>query len=154
MSTDKLPYTASYQPPLFTIDEIASYIDSLQEAMEELSAMLHLERKKMNAFKSALLENDVLKLLNELYNIDKDRPEYLATLEILKECGVVVLIRKVLWGEDVNDWCLSVALGRMIPGFEMLVEKYPELILDEARTVTMKLSNLTRQADTLRSEKK
>lgn len=130
----------------YTMDDLAKLINALHQAMEDLSNMLCLQRKTLNVLRVQVLENDVLHLINEHYSADKNRLEHESSLDILKQSGAVTLIKKILWSDDLTDWCLSVALEKMIPGLEVLVEKYPDIVMDDAYLTTMKIFGRARQA--------
>uniref|UniRef100_UPI00403F604F hypothetical protein n=1 Tax=Herbaspirillum sp. DW155 TaxID=3095609 RepID=UPI00403F604F len=81
------------------------------------------------------LEEAILRLFDETFGPRPDTLERQMSMSLIAEIGPAAFVQKVLWGEEISDIALTIALERMLPALDMLVEAHPEAFLRQANSV-------------------
>ncbi|MBP0599031.1 hypothetical protein J8I26_12990 [Herbaspirillum sp. LeCh32-8] len=81
------------------------------------------------------LENAIAQIFEEVFGPRTDTLERQMSMRLISEIGPAAFVQKVLWGEEISDIALTIALERMIPALEKLVEEYPTAFLEQANSV-------------------
>lgn len=81
------------------------------------------------------LEAAIAQIFEEAFGPRTDTLERQMSMRLISEIGPAAFVQKVLWGEEISDIALTIALERMIPALEKLVEEYPTAFLEQANSV-------------------
>ncbi len=81
------------------------------------------------------LEDAIMKIFDEVFGPRTDTLERQMSMSLISEIGPVTFVQKVLWGEEITDIALTIALERMLPALEQLVEQYPQAFLQQADAI-------------------
>lgn len=81
------------------------------------------------------LEEAILRIFDETFGPRPDTLERQMSMSLIAEIGPAAFVQKVLWGEEISDIALTIALERMLPALELLVEAYPCAFLKQANSV-------------------
>ncbi|WP_432240383.1 hypothetical protein [Herbaspirillum robiniae] len=81
------------------------------------------------------LEEAIVHIFEEVFGPRTDTIERQMSMRLISEIGPAAFVQKVLWGEEISDIALTIALERMIPSLEKLVEEYPTAFLQQANSV-------------------
>ncbi|TQK00066.1 hypothetical protein FB599_4029 [Herbaspirillum sp. SJZ130] len=81
------------------------------------------------------LEHAIVRIFEEIFGPRTDTIERQMSMRLIAEIGPAAFVQKVLWGEEISDIALTIALERMIPSLEKLVEQYPAAFLEQANSV-------------------
>jgi hypothetical protein len=81
------------------------------------------------------LELAIVRIFEEIFGPRTDTIERQMSMRLISEIGPSAFVQKVLWGEEISDIALTIALERMIPSLEKLVEEYPAAFLEQANSV-------------------
>lgn len=84
---------------------------------------------------SAELEAAILRIFDETFGPRTDTLERQMSMSLIGEIGPAAFVQKVLWGEEISDIALTIALERMLPALERLVEVHPRAFLRQANSV-------------------
>ncbi|MBP1318315.1 hypothetical protein [Herbaspirillum sp. 1130] len=126
------------------IDQLRNVISITQKLTEDLGllcAFFEASASKLAALNLQLLYRDLQSSARQCFPPDIAQIEYRTCLEIIAEIGAVRFIQKLLWSEDVSDMALAIALQEFVPYLDILVEKYPGVLMQNAQGVIDKLSN-------------
>lgn len=142
----------SERPPQMRLRTLIDEIGALTLHVQQLSRMTEeardlIERGQMpapadpqslvddvEAFR-ARLEQAITRIFDEVFGPRTDTLERQMSMRLIAEIGPATFVQKVLWGEEISDIALTIALERMIPGLERLVEEYPSAFLTQANSV-------------------
>jgi hypothetical protein len=83
----------------------------------------------------ARLETAIVAIFEEVFGPRTDTIERQMSMRLIAEIGPEAFVQKVLWGEEISDIALTIALERMIPSLEQLVEQYPAAFLSQANSL-------------------
>ena len=78
------------------------------------------------------LEEAIMRIFDEVFGPRIDTLERQMSMSLIAEIGPAAFVQKVLWGEEISDIALTIALERMLPALEQLVEAYPQAFLQQA----------------------
>jgi hypothetical protein len=78
------------------------------------------------------LEEAIMRIFDEVFGPRIDTLERQMSMSLIAEIGPAAFVQKVLWGEEISDIALTIALERMLPALEQLVEAYPKAFLQQA----------------------
>ena len=78
------------------------------------------------------LEEAIMRIFDEVFGPRIDTLERQMSMSLIAEIGPAAFVQKVLWGEEISDIALTIALERMLPALEQLVEAYPQAFLQHA----------------------
>lgn len=81
------------------------------------------------------LEEAILRIFDETFGPRTDTLERQMSMSLIAEIGPAAFVQKVLWGEEISDIALTIALERMLPALELLVEAHPRAFLRQANSV-------------------
>lgn len=81
------------------------------------------------------LEEAIIAIFEEVFGPRTDTLERQMSMSLIDEYGPAAFVQKVLWGEEISDIALTIALERMLPALEQLVEEYPAAFLMQANSV-------------------
>ncbi|WP_284079222.1 hypothetical protein [Herbaspirillum aquaticum] len=81
------------------------------------------------------LEEAILRIFDETFGPRTDTLERQMSMSLIAEIGPAAFVQKVLWGEEISDIALTIALERMLPALELLVETHPRAFLRQANSV-------------------
>ena len=81
------------------------------------------------------LEQAIAGIFEDIFGPRTDTIERQMSMRLIAEIGPAAFVQKVLWGEEISDIALTIALERMIPALEKLVEQYPAAFLQQANSV-------------------
>lgn len=81
------------------------------------------------------LEAAIIAIFEEVFGPRTDTLERQMSMSLIDEYGPAAFVQKVLWGEEISDIALTIALERMLPALEQLVEEYPAAFLMQANSV-------------------
>ncbi|WP_290975247.1 hypothetical protein [Herbaspirillum sp.] len=87
------------------------------------------------------LEYAIAGIFEEIFGPRTDTIERQMSMRLIAEIGPAAFVQKVLWGEEISDIALTIALERMIPALERLVEQYPAAFLEQANSVLDQFKN-------------
>lgn len=87
----------------------------------------HLQRSER-----VQLEEAIMRIFDEVFGPRIDTLERQMSMSLIAEIGPAAFVQKVLWGEEISDIALTIALERMLPALEQLVEAYPQAFLQQA----------------------
>jgi hypothetical protein len=137
------------QPRLRTlIDEISAltlHVQQLSRMAAEAGALV--ERGELPAAPDARrpvgdgeqprqkLERAIVDIFEQVFGPRTDTIERQMSMLLIAEIGPAAFVQKVLWGEEITDIALTIALERMIPALEKLVEEHPAAFLEQANSV-------------------
>ncbi|KAF1037131.1 MAG: hypothetical protein GAK35_03988 [Herbaspirillum frisingense] len=130
------------------IDEISAltlHVQELSRMAEEASGLIESGRMPapvdpqeliddVHAFR-VQLEDAIVRIFEEVFGPRTDTLERHMSMRLISEIGPAAFVQKVLWGEEISDIALTIALERMIPALERLVEEYPTAFLEQANSV-------------------
>lgn len=123
----------------------ADFINRVNDLIYSLAKLekfvRHLNLKLWNRRKEAL-DRDLIDLVNSTFRPRKDLIEYNLSMQRIDEIGSAAFVKKLLWSDDFHDWCLATTLDEIIPSLESLVDKYPDLILDEAAILIARVKSI------------
>jgi len=88
-----------------------------------------------HASRSVDLEDAILRIFDETFGPRTDTLERQMSMSLIAEIGPAAFVQKVLWGEEISDIALTIALERMLPALELLVEAHPRAFLRQANSV-------------------
>ncbi|WP_075256728.1 hypothetical protein [Herbaspirillum camelliae] len=109
-----------------TVNDLAKDVEYLNQIFSHAADVLLAEL-------TVDLENDILRILGQAFDSPDKFTEYQSVSTLLREIGAVKFVRAILWSENTHDLGLAIALESVVPLFEALVEKYPVLLLGQAR---------------------
>ncbi|MBG7621936.1 hypothetical protein I5R65_20900 [Herbaspirillum sp. AP02] len=78
------------------------------------------------------LEEAIMRIFDEVFGPRIDTLERQMSMSLIAEIGPAAFVQKVLWGEEISDIALTIALERMLPALEQLVEAHPQAFLQQA----------------------
>lgn len=81
------------------------------------------------------LEAAIVHIFEQVFGPRTDTIERQMSMRLIAEIGPEAFVQKVLWGEEISDIALTIALERMIPSLEQLVEQYPAAFLSQANSL-------------------
>ncbi|QDD67009.1 hypothetical protein EJD96_00560 [Herbaspirillum seropedicae] len=81
------------------------------------------------------LEAAIMRIFDESFGPRTDTLERQMSMSLIADIGPVAFVQKVLWGEEISDIALTIALERMLPALERLVEQYPRAFLQQANSL-------------------
>lgn len=81
------------------------------------------------------LEEAIMRIFDEVFGPRTDTLERQMSMSLIAEIGPAAFVQKVLWGEEISDIALTIALERMLPALEQLVEAHPRAFLRQANSV-------------------
>lgn len=87
------------------------------------------------------LEYAIVRIFEEVFGPRTDTIERQMSMRLISDIGPAAFVQKVLWGEEITDIALTIALERMIPALEKLVEQYPAAFLEQANSVLLQFKN-------------
>ncbi|WP_343651491.1 hypothetical protein [Herbaspirillum sp.] len=83
----------------------------------------------------AALEEAIMGIFEDVFGPRTDTLERQMSMSLIAEIGPAAFVQKVLWGEEISDIALTIALERMLPALEQLVEAHPQAFLQQANAV-------------------
>ncbi|WP_288407734.1 hypothetical protein [uncultured Herbaspirillum sp.] len=81
------------------------------------------------------LEEAIMRIFDQTFGPRLDTLERQMSMSLIAEIGPAAFVQKVLWGEEISDIALTIALERMLPALEQLVEVHPRAFLHQANSV-------------------
>ncbi|WDZ96265.1 hypothetical protein Herbaro_00335 [Herbaspirillum sp. WKF16] len=137
------------QLPLRTlIDEISAltlHVQELSRMAEEARDLIERGQMPAPADPQTLfddvesfrrkLEEAIVRIFEDVFGPRTDTLERQMSMRLISEIGPAAFVQKVLWGEEISDIALTIALERMLPALERLVEEYPAAFLEQANSV-------------------
>jgi len=81
------------------------------------------------------LEAAIVQIFEQVFGPRIDTIERQMSMRLIAEIGPEAFVQKVLWGEEISDIALTIALERMIPSLEQLVAQYPTAFLSQANSL-------------------
>lgn len=81
------------------------------------------------------LEDTIVAIFEDVFGPRTDILERQMSMRLMAEVGPARFVQRVLWGEEISDIALTIALEKMIPSLERLVEEYPAAFLQQANEV-------------------
>lgn len=120
--------------------EASALIDNSQMPASIEPAPLHVQDQPMphepdQRAQRVELEEAILRIFDETFGPRPDTLERQMSMSLIAEIGPAAFVQKVLWGEEISDIALTIALERMLPALELLVEAYPYAFLRQANSV-------------------
>lgn len=94
-----------------------------------------IEQSQESAAQQVELEQAIMAIFEEVFGPRTDTLERQMSMSLIAECGPATFVQRVLWGEEITDIALTIALERMLPALEQLVEQYPAAFLRQANSV-------------------
>ncbi|MFJ3056989.1 hypothetical protein [Herbaspirillum sp. NPDC087042] len=95
----------------------------------------HTAQEADGATQRVELEEAIIAIFEEVFGPRTDTLERQMSMSLIAEYGPAAFVQKVLWGEEISDIALTIALERMLPALEQLVEEYPAAFLRQANSV-------------------
>jgi hypothetical protein len=118
-------------------DAVTLWRRAASAALPELAAVPPLPPLPM---RPSQIELAVLTALAQTYGpaLAEDA-RFLPVLDFAAECGAVVLVQRVLWGEQFEDVWLAAQLREARVAFEVLCGTWPEVFLSDAQAALVRL---------------
>lgn len=130
------------RPVPMSEEELRLIVSSTLKLAEELDRLRAVfESATTSAPTSAAddFEQELHRLIGRCYRQAEDPLEFQTCVDLLGEIGPILFVQKILWSEDVTEMAMAASLHRLVPGLNVLVEKYPALLMRNAHGALRKL---------------
>ncbi|BEV17586.1 hypothetical protein HBDW_43740 [Herbaspirillum sp. DW155] len=118
---------------------IVSSTIRLAEDLDRLRAVFESATTSLPASVADDFEQELHCLIGQCYRQAEDPREFQTCVDVLGEIGPILFVQKILWSEDVTEMAMAASLHRLVPGLNVLVEKYPALLMRNAHGALRKL---------------
>lgn len=130
-----LPTTSSRE----ALQALTAYINKLSVDLNELTRIFCDANQSLQQIALEEFEDELLKTIHETFNRATDSLEFQVCQEKLTGFGSVTFAKKLLWSESIDDIGWIIAIDRLVPKLDNLVNTHPMILLDQARNILHEL---------------
>lgn len=132
------------QPPrtALSLEDLRKVVNStirLAEELDRLCAVFQSAAGQADSPAAHALAQELNDVIKRCYGEAQDAFEFQTCVDLVGEIGAVLFIQKILWSEDVTEMAIATSLQRIVPSLNVLVERYPEILMRNAHGALLRL---------------
>lgn len=137
MSKDDQPPRTSLS--LEDLRKVVSSTIRLAEELDRLCSIFESVTGEISSPAANMLEQELNDVIKRCYDQAQDAFEFQTCVDLVEEFGAVLFVQKILWSEDVTEMAIATSLQRIVPYLNVLVERYPEILMRNAHGALLRL---------------